>query len=380
MPRGAAIIRYEGVRGVTWKIKFRDADGRQVKRTIGREADGVTRKDAEAAARAAVVNVERKGWRKPPPLTFKQAADDWFAEQQAEKGWKPATVGQYVSIRGRLDAAFGHRRLADLRPSDVAAYKQQMLRKGYSAASISRDMSILHSLLAWAVVTERIDRNVATGVPHPRPAQRKGTALTPQEVQALARAFTEEQDRLVFLTLVLTGVRRAELQALRWRDVDLIENRVRVVDSKTELGSRSIAIPPMLAERLWQHRRTTAYAAEADRVFVHPERGSMYGYETFSAALRAAYAAAGLEYPEGMRPFHDLRVTSITNDAIAGANPVALMTKAGHANMATTRRYLRLAGVVFAEEAEALERRLLGGLVPNPGTEEPQTALHSGSS
>ena len=62
-----------------------------------------------------------------------------------------------------------------------------MLGKGYSAATVSRDMSILHSLLAWAVVTERVDRNVATGVPHPRPAQRKGSALTPQEVQALAR-------------------------------------------------------------------------------------------------------------------------------------------------------------------------------------------------
>jgi integrase/recombinase XerC len=217
---------------------------------------------------------------------------------------------------------------------------RDMLAEGYSAASVSRDMSIPHSLLAWAVVTERTDRNVATGVPHPRPAQRKGNALTPQEVQALARAFTDKQDRIVFLTLVLTGVRRSELQALRWRDVDLIENRVRVVDSKTELGSRSIAIPPTLAELLWQHRCTTAYMADTDRVFVHPERGTTYGYETFSAALRAAYIAAGLDYPKGIRPFHDLRVTSITNDAIAGANPVALMTKAGHANMATTRRYL----------------------------------------
>jgi hypothetical protein len=57
--------------------------------------------------------------------------------------------------------------------------------------------------------------------------------------------------------------------------------------------------------------------------------------------------------------------------------PVALMTKAGHANMATTRRYLRLAGVVFADEAEALERRLLGTLVPEIGTDESQTALQS---
>jgi hypothetical protein len=44
--------------------------------------------------------------------------------------------------------------------------------------------------------------------------------------------------------------------------------------------------------------------------------------------------------------------------------------------MATTKRYLRLAGVVFPEEAEALERRLLG-LVPQTGTEEPETALQS---
>jgi hypothetical protein len=38
------------------------------------------------------------------------------------------------------------------------------------------------------------------------------------------------------------------------------------------------------------------------------------------------------------------------------------MAKAGHANMATTKRYLHLAGVVFRDEADALERRLFGGL------------------
>ena len=36
MPRGAAVIRYEGPRGVSWKVKFCDADGRQVKETLGR--------------------------------------------------------------------------------------------------------------------------------------------------------------------------------------------------------------------------------------------------------------------------------------------------------------------------------------------------------
>jgi Phage integrase family len=109
-----------------------------------------------------------------------------------------------------------------------------------------------------------------------------------------------------------------------------------------------------------QETESSTYKADQDRVFCHPTAGTVYRYETFSEALRRAYNAAGMPFPEGMRPFHDLRVTSITNDAIAGANPVALMTKAGHSSMATTRRYLRLAGTTFPDEAAALERRVLG--------------------
>jgi len=35
MPRAACVIRYEGERGVSWRIKYADADGRQVQETIG---------------------------------------------------------------------------------------------------------------------------------------------------------------------------------------------------------------------------------------------------------------------------------------------------------------------------------------------------------
>jgi len=61
-----------------------------------------------------------------------------------------------------------------------------------------------------------------------------------------------------------------------------------------------------------------------------------------------------------VRPFHDLRHTAITNDAASGSSPIAVMTKAGHSDMRTTRRYMHLAGVVFREEANRLEERFLG--------------------
>jgi integrase-like protein len=125
----------------------------------------------------------------------------------------------------------------------------------------------------------------------------------------------------------------------------------------SEDGVRSIALGSTLAEELWQHRRRSRFQGDDERVFCSPP-GGPYRREAFRFALQAALTAAGID--DYVRPFHDLRHTAITNDAAAGSSAIAVMANAGHANMATTKRYLHLAGVVFRDEADALERRLLG--------------------
>ncbi len=93
--------------------------------------------------------------------------------------------------------------------------------------------------------------------------------------------------------------------------------------------------------------------APAEHVPLEPGRNHTLGH------LRAALAVAGVQ--GHVRAFHDLRHTAITNDATSGANPIAVMTKAGHADIKTTRRCMQLAGVVFRDETARLEERLLGG-------------------
>ncbi len=106
MPSGACVIRYNGRRGIVWRVKYADADG-QVMETVGAERDGVTRKRAESELRDRLVKVEKGRWRKPPPLTFRTASADWRVEQEVEKQWKPRTVAQYRSILARLNEWFG---------------------------------------------------------------------------------------------------------------------------------------------------------------------------------------------------------------------------------------------------------------------------------
>lgn len=356
MPSGS-VIEYDGKRGVVFRIKYADATGRQVMETVGAARDGVTRKHAEAELRERLVKVERKGWRKPAPLTFERYAETWFADGEAKRRWKPATLAQYRSVRRRLVESFGPRPLASIRPRDVAAYIAD--RSGdLGAATVGRDVSVLHALFVSAQREELVEANPAARAERPKVPRRRWRILEADEVARIARAFVDEQARVVFLTLVLLGVRRSELQALRWADVDLLEGVVRVRDSKTETGERSIAVPPGLAEALTAHYRRTSYRADTDRVFCHPERGTVYRAETFKPALTAALAAAGVDAK--LRAFHDLRHSAITHDAASGSSAIAVMTKAGHSNMRTTQTYLHLAGVVFRDEAARLERRLLG--------------------
>jgi integrase len=223
---------------------------------------------------------------------------------------------------------------------------------------VNRDLAVLHAIFKTAVREELVDGNPAASAERPRTPRFRPSILEPVEVGRVLRAFTDDTARTVFLTLVLTGVRRSELQALRWGDVDLVENVLRVRDSKTEDGVRSIALASTLAEALWNHRRRTPFEGDGERVFASPT-GGVYAAATFKDHLDAALGAASVT--KRLRPFHDLRHTAITNDAAAGSSPIAVMTKAGHANMSTTKRYLHLAGVVLRDEADALEQRLLGG-------------------
>lgn len=149
MPSGAAVIRYEGARGVTWRVKFRDAAGAQVQETLGSELDGWTRRKAEAELRERLVRVERKGHRRPKPLSFEEYAGTWFEEGETRRAWKASTIAQYRSTRRRLVDHFGAMPLAAIRPRHVASFVSEAAEH-YSPASINRELAVLHAIFKTA--------------------------------------------------------------------------------------------------------------------------------------------------------------------------------------------------------------------------------------
>jgi len=142
--------------------------------------------------------------------------------------------------------------------------------------------------------------------------------------------------------------------------VNLLEGTLRVVESKSEEGERLIAISPTLLREFGEQYRETPFKADTDYVFAHPGLGNHPDDKWYRAQFRQALATAGIT--DHARTFHDMRHAPLTNLAATGASPIAVMATAGHRSMQTTKRYLHLAGVTFQQDADNLERRLLGEL------------------
>src|SRR6266542_6263641 len=110
-------LKYVEKRRTTWRIKFTDADGRQVRELLG-PAPEWTKRKAEAALRARLTDVERDGYRKPEPETFKTFVAGWVDEHCDANGLKASTrQGYRLIVEGHLLHAFEKTKLAEI---DVA--------------------------------------------------------------------------------------------------------------------------------------------------------------------------------------------------------------------------------------------------------------------
>jgi integrase len=115
-----------------------------------------------------------------------------------------------------------------------------------------------------------------------------------------------------------------------------------------------------LAGELLDHRGRTRFAGEGERVFCHPLTGGALDHKRYAGTFKAVLEKADVR--GDVRPFHDMRHTSITNAAAAGTPPAALMARAGHSDFKTTQGYIDLAGETFREEADRLEERVFASL------------------
>ena len=186
--------------------------------------------------------------------------------------YKPATLRGYtVGLNKRVLPALGDRRLSDVLRRDVQDLADRMTAEGLSASTVQNTLDPLRVIYRRAIRREEVTIDPTEGLELRRPDGRRERIADPAEAGELIAALPEGE-RALWACAFYAGLRRGELRALRWEDVDLPGRVIHVCrgwdaiegeqDTKSAAGNRRVPILDPLAAELIAHRARTGRAGE----------------------------------------------------------------------------------------------------------------------
>lgn len=354
-PRGTGHLKLRRDRAgrPTYYGKFH-VHGRQVMRALGPARQpgssyGLTKSQAEAALRRAI-ETERAA----PPVSERvevgEAGRRYLLHLET-LGRKKSTMSDYEStLRVHLTPFFAGRSLDRVDVHLVEAFIHTKLRDGRAPKSVLNYTGLLHAIFAFAIRRGWCATNPVALADKPRAAQRDAEIrfLSVEELEAVIREVPDDElgarERVLYRTAGMAGMRRGELLALRWRDVDWAAGLIRVRRNytrgefgtpKTRRSSRAVPLADLLAAELERHFQRSQFRGDDELVFAHPKLGTVLDSSKLRKRFMAARERAGVRYVR----FHDLRRTFGTRMAAAGAPLRSLQEWMGHGDFRTTLIY-----------------------------------------
>jgi integrase len=315
------------------------------------------KRDAQEWERKQIETLKTGAWADPKAgeRPVREWCETWLSAQPARQ---PATERKIRGVIGKqIGSAFGRRPLVSVRPSDVQAWAADISRK-QSAATARHSLGVLRRVFDYAVRDGAIHRNPAAGIRLPKVQGNDPQPLTHDELWRLADHLKEPRDRLLVLVAGYCGLRWGELAALRWSDVDLAKNALRVGRAYSEEAprgemspvkdhqARTVPIPAVVSEEL---ARFGADQKPERLVFPSanstPLRNRNFRRDVFDDAVDALDL--------DITP-HNLRDTAASLAIQAGASVVAVARLLGHESAATTLNHY--AGLFPSDLDDVAER------------------------
>ena len=285
-------------------------------------------------------------------ILLEEYLQEWMESVQLTL--RPKTHHQYGrNIQLHIIPHIGKMTLKALSQRSLERFYADLSRDGCGAYTIGYVHRILHRALGKAVLYGYIAANPATGISLPRQQAKEMLVLDADQIGRLLTAASTNRLESLFHLAAVTGMRQAELMALKWVDVHWSTGLLHVhrqlsrvphqgwsfTEPKTRAGRRMVPIGPGAIEALRRQkaRQTIERAAagkkwqDHDLVFA-TTTGTPMDAQNLRKVFVAILREAGL--PEVR--FHDLRHSAASLMLNHGV-PVLVVSKIlGHANPSIT--------------------------------------------
>ncbi len=349
-------------RSGSWYAVYRDGSAQKWERA------GSSKRLAEKLLVKRINQINAGTYQEFETILFDEFAAKWLSDY-AKVSVKESTFISYESIvRLHLNPYFGKQYLHRISTSDIQKFvSEKITNDRLSPKSVVNILIPFKEMFKHAVVWRYVKRDPSLYVKRPRLEQEEMDFLEPSEI----RLFLENVNTryyTLFLTAVLTGMRRGELLALKWGDIDWNSNQISVrrsifrgefVNPKSKNSIRRIVVSPVLRSALEQHRLVWG-KPESDMLFSNGNGSSIDPENLIKREFHPALDRAGVRRIR----FHDLRHTFASLLISQGENIKFIQSQLGHASAKTTLdRYGHLMPNLENDAARRLDKTVFGNSV-----------------
>jgi integrase len=318
-----------------------------------------TKRGAQAEAARLIHELNTGHYVQPSKATLAAYLETWLADVKSRVS--PRTHQRYTELaRKNIVPLLGETLLKDLQPATISHAYSRLLESGHrkggglSAGTVRHSHRLLKQALAQAVRWGgdwAISRNPCDAVKPPKAAPAKMRTYDVEQTVDLLEAVRSSRLFTAVLLAVSCGLRRGEIAALRWGQVDLNAGSIAIVQSAEQCGTtvrykepktgraRTVALSPMLVSELRAHRLRQSEellrlgVKVADETFVCArEDGLPLQPQTLTHEWKRLVAKTALPRIR----FHDLRHAHATHMLAAGVHPKIASERLGHSKVGIT--------------------------------------------
>jgi integrase len=338
---------------ISWRIRYDlppdpvTGERRQKRETFK------TEKEAKAALSARLVALEQGTAVESSRTTVREYLYRWL-ESAVKPTVRETTYRRHAGlIRMHVVPYIGNvplQRLTALQVQELYDTLRTTQRGDGKAGTLSvRSVRYVHVILKQAlkqaVRWRLVPHNAAEGAEPPRAVRPHIDVWDAGEAARFLDAAQGDSYGAIWEVALGTGLRKGELLALRWCDVELeratlhvrrtiteTEDGVDYGEPKTKAGRRTLKLSPDGVEALLAHRVARPLAIDAEALVFQSAAGTPIFQRNLSRRFYALTARAGL----GHIPFHGLRHTHATLLLAEGVNVKAVSARLGHASIQIT--------------------------------------------
>lgn len=256
-------------------------------------------------------------------------------------------------IRLHVVPVIGRVKMQQLNPQHIKGLYARKLKEGLSPTTVNTLHTMLHKAFDDAVKWSIVARNVCDMVDVPQRAHYEMKPLTVEQAKHLLETAKGHPLEALFMLALTTGLRRGEILALKWLDIDFEKRTVQVkriftrapgnryieAEPKTKKSRRAVRLTTKVADLLKQHRKRQLEAklqagsqwVENNLVF-STSLGTPFNPSKLLERFNTLLKKAGLPH---MR-FHDLRHSAATILLAMNVHPKIVQELLGHNQISMT--------------------------------------------